>query len=200
MKIKKTIANITTVLLSVFFLVLVFLLFKQKETSFLNKQREYLFKNQILEIVLKTNIRYEGVKFNDLVLLDRKNQSFKLSSKLDTSPRLFLYAPLQGCDKCIEDIYPVIKKYTSIDKNQLKVYLLVKSPNFRSFLANQPDEKSNIEAYYIKEGVLGLDIENLDTPFLFLADQSFKIECFFLIDKNIPDINEYYLKKIFYTF
>lgn len=200
MKLKKNIANLIFVILSGTFLVLLFLFVKQKEVSFSENRREYLFKNNILEIVLKTNIRYEDAKLNDVSLLNTNNQSLYLNTILDTIPGLFLYVPLTGCDKCVEDIYDLIKKEVSLNKNNLKVYLLVKSPNFRSFLANNFEFGTNIEAYYINQGWLGLDIEHLDTPFLFVADYNFRANCFFLVDKNLPEINEYYLKKIFSTY
>jgi len=199
MKLKKNIANLIIVILSGTFLVLLFLFVKQKEISFSENQRKYLFKNNILEIVLKTNIRYENAKLNDVSLLNTNNQSLYLNTILDTIPSLFLYVPLAGCDKCVEDIFDLIKKEVSLNKKNIKVCLLVKSPNFRSFLANQFEIGTNIEAYYIDKGWLGLEIEHLDTPFLFMADQSFRANCFFLVDKNLPEINEYYLKKIFST-
>lgn len=182
-------------MLSVTFLVLVFLFYKNNETYSLAKQRECLFEKQILEIVLKTNIRFEGAKLNDLSLLNKDNQSLYLSSILDTVPSLFLYMPLEGCTKCVEDIYPLITKHMS--ESTKKVYLLVKSPNFRSFKVTQMENTVNVESFYINEGWLGLDIEHFDTPFLFLADKTLRANSFFYVDKNIPHINEYYIENIF---
>ncbi|MGE0089825.1 MAG: hypothetical protein AB7S50_10185 [Bacteroidales bacterium] len=196
----KIITNIIIALLGMVFLYVLFVFFNSKQIDSIEDQKGCLFEKQILEIVLKTNILYEGVKLNNINVLDRDGHSHNLKYFLDTMPGLFLYVPFEGCNKCVEDIIDLMKKYSKLESNNVKVFLLIKSPNFRSFLANQIEEECNIKSLYIKEGWLGLDIEKLDTPFLFITDKKLFADKFFLIDKNIKDINRFYIENIFSNF
>ena len=196
----KRIANVIVVILLGVFSFVVYVFFNSKPVSSQNEDREDLFEKQIMEIVLKTNILYEGSKLNDIVVLDKEGRDFTLKSILDTTPSLFLYVPQEGCGVCVEQVYDILKEYIKLGNDEIKVYLLVKSPNFRSFIANQDGEENKIKPLYIKEGWLGLDIEQLDTPFLFITDKNLIADHFFLIDKNIEHINRFYIEIVVRNF
>lgn len=195
----KIISNFIIVFLVGVFLYVVFVFFSPRQEDTIDDYNESLFEKQILEIVLKTNILYEGSKLNDIVVLDHNSNDFYLSEILDADLNLCFYVPLEGCDPCVDQMYDIIKESIRLKNSNIKVYLLVKSPNFRSFVASQ-DDKSNITSLYIKEGWLGLDLEKLDTPFLFMANENLVADQFFLVDKSLEQINRFYVEKIISQF
>ncbi|HRW61983.1 MAG TPA: hypothetical protein P5132_00775 [Bacteroidales bacterium] len=192
---KKIVLNIIIIVLGIIFIYSGYTVFKKDNGEFNNEQRECLFEKTILQVVLKTNISYEDTKLKNAQLLDKHNKSIHLKSIMDSLPCLFLYVPMQGCEKCVDDIIVLIKEFSDTNKIH-KVKILVRSPNFRSFLAVYGNNGINIEAFYVQEE-LGLKLEQFDTPFLFLSDSSLYTDHFFLLDKNIPEINQFYIEKVF---
>jgi len=192
---KIIILNIIIVILGIVFIYSVCTVLKKDKGKLDDEQRDCLFDKNILKVVLKTNISYEDKKLKNTHLLNKYNESVYLNSIMDTLPVLFLYVPMQGCEKCIEDIIALIYEFPD-NKKVSRVKILIKSPNFRSFLAVYGNNKINIEAFYVQDE-LGLKLEQFDTPFLFLSDSNLKADHFFLLDKNIPDINRFYIEKVF---
>jgi len=106
-----------------------------------------------------------------VILLTSKNKKIKLSKLLKSPPKLIFSFEYRNCNECIERELNMLKAISKDFKPDKIIYL----SNFENIREQKIFEKDNeIEVLNLKNSRLGLPIEGLEYPFLFVVDTNYQ--------------------------
>lgn len=175
------------------------LLEKKKTIEYLNHEKIVAYeKFENVKEYFISNYYFEGVYLNDKSSFRARDSSIiKVSSLVKDSPKLFIFNNAINCEVCIDKLVNDFSSFRdSFKKEDIIVFGSYKQERDILILKQTYGE--------LFENTFNLNNCNFDNPFsninipvMFVVDSSLKVNCVFLADKSISDLNNQYLNVIF---
>lgn len=165
------------------------------------KYKDLVFKESQLEGYIQTlnslsiyQLQNEGVKIDKATYVeDEKGQKHLLKDLLKSGPKLVFRYSEVNCQTCVEsEIVPLIN-FMAENGND-KVIFLTTYQDRKYLLDFKRFNKIKTEIYNIPENGLGLPIEKLNIPYLFVIDANMQTNLIFIPEKNRENVSLTYYK------
>jgi len=186
---KKKLAIIIGVALIIFTMFNIF-----KVNVFLNNSNNNfidIYKNQLKFIYSSNGEIING----NIKVYNKEKKSFLLREILGNSPKLvFRYSEL-NCDVCVDLEVKKIKKMAKVI-GENNVLMLANYRDLNSLLIFKKIHNLSIPVYNLENQTLGLSVDKINTPYLFVSDSSLATKSMFIPNKKYPNISDIYYEVI----
>ena len=151
-------------------------------------QYSILFANTIFQFST-TDILLDNVEVSD-----SKESTYNLS-KILAKPCLVLRFTELNCQQCVDDAVSSLMNHVR-QSPQLNAIILTSYSNAQDLYIFKHLHKIDIPIYNLGEERLQLPIEDIDTPYFFISDETLIAKEVFIPDKSINDLTSEYLRVI----
>ena len=178
---------------------------------FIIKNIEYERKRIIIEEINDENVKLKSInnlligKIMDPYLYDNKYISSKLRVEdtkenkmkiieIVTENTLVMWFKNEHCEQCISETLMLLNNFFEKKVAKISFVILTDKDNKRRMLISKEFETLKIPVFFIDDNLKELD--NLNSPALFILKKDMKIENFFIPDKSLPRLTNQYLNII----
>ena len=193
--------NIYIIIISILFLLNVYLLFNIKELhSKINQPDTSLQANH--KIAMASGIDGRSVLDTNCILSDINSNEITLSKLLEERGGiLVLNISKLNCGSCVDKSVEILNSFITTYKQQIKTgkaIIIYRDSNKRDLVLLRKSVDRNIEIYQIIDSnKLQLKMNELNMPFFFVLDSSSYPEMIHVTNKLFPDFTREYLKIAF---
>lgn len=100
-------------------------------------------------------------------LIDIHGDSIFFHEIIQCDSVFFFFYKSSFCNMCVESVLDDLNKLNTVEGRNMKI--LFYSENIRHFFIDYINKKSNIEAFFLVDGNLGSELDQLQLPYLFLC-------------------------------
>lgn len=148
------------------------------------------------EMILRQS--YYGGNLNiqpDMAISDNNGNNIKLQFVVNGKPKLVFRFTDLHCSVCIKAIIPYLKSFSE-KIGSSNIILFVSQSNLKYIKLLYSDYHLDFPFFIVPYNSLKNDIENFNSPYLFIMTSDLKAQKAFIPDKSLPEITEYYLSAI----
>lgn len=136
-----------------------------------------------------------GIKLSpNITLLSENNSVTSLSNAIGDVPKVIIRYSALACDLCLEEELKQISNYI-LKIGAENVLVFTSNENIRSLTVRKRKFPFNLKTYIIEDISIPFDEKN-NNLFVFVLDKDFFVKDFFIPEKTLHSLSEYYYKTI----
>lgn len=153
-------------------------------------EKTILFEN------IKLNSKYEGLVINDFPVFTENGVEIKFSKIIKDRNILILRYSELNCSPCVDSSISLLNNWV-MKIGQENIVILSSYENQNHLNIFKRINNIYFPVYNIKEKIDGMQIEELNKPYIFSIDKKKEIHGLFIPEKTMPEMNIVYLNSIY---
>lgn len=140
-----------------------------------------------------------GLVLKNIFVTNEQGVKVSLNTLFDKRPKLVLRYSEINCMTCVDSSLVYIEKYKNIIGPE-NIIILASYQRQQDINTFKRVSKVHFKVYNTQNNIISLPTEKLNSPFLFVTDQTLVAQGVFLPEKTIPKLTEMYFQIIIHRY